>query len=183
MSEGARASSSAEIRGGEARDLDALVRIYNHYVETTHVTFDTEPFTAESRRPWLDGFAASGRHRLLVAELGGRVVGYASSRPFKEKAAYASSVETSVYLEPASTGRGLGGPLYRRLLALIEVEPGVHRAYAGIALPNAASIALHERLGFRLAGTYREVGFKLGRYWDVSWYERDVSGPGAGAAS
>lgn len=168
--------SAPTIRSARRPDLPALVRIYNHYVAHTWVTFDTEPFAVEERAPWFEGFAESGPHRLLVAEIDGEAGGYASSRPFAAKAAYASSVETTIYLDPARVGRGVGRPLYRALLDALEAEPGVHRAYAGIALPNDASVALHEKLGFAPAGTFREVGFKLGGYRDVRWYERDVSG-------
>lgn len=168
--------SAPSLRAAERSDLPALVRIYNHYVLTTWVTFDTQEFSVQERLPWFEGFAADGRHRLLVAEQRDRIVGYASSRPFAAKPAYASSVETTIYLDPAFVGRGFGEPLYAALLEVLRAEPGVHRAYGGIALPNKGSIALHERLGFRCAGTYREVGYKLGGYRDVSWYEKDVSG-------
>jgi phosphinothricin acetyltransferase len=167
------------VRPAEPRDLAELVRIYNHYVATTHITFDTQPFTVEGRRPWFEGFAASGPHRLLVAELDDRPIGYASSRPFAAKPAYHRSVETTIYLDPGFTGRGIGSRLYVALLDALGSEKDVHRAYAGIALPNPGSIALHERCGFAPAGTFREVGFKFGRYWDVRWYEKDVSGADA----
>jgi phosphinothricin acetyltransferase len=166
---------TAAIRTAERRDLPELVRIYNHYVLTTWVTFDTREFSVADRLPWFEAFAPTGPHRLLVAERDGRPIGYASSRPFAQKPAYASSVETTIYLDPAFVRQGLGEPLYTALLEVLQSEAGVHRAYGGIALPNPGSIALHERLGFRRAGTYREVGFKLGGYRDVSWYEKDVS--------
>jgi phosphinothricin acetyltransferase len=170
--------AAIEIRPARPEDLPALVRIYNHYVADTHITFDTEAFAVEARRPWLESFAATGPHRLLVAAAADGPVGYASSTRLRPKPAYARSVETTIYLTPDAVGRGLGRALYGHLLAELEAEPAVHRGYGGIALPNPASIALHERLGFTRLGTYREVGFKLGRYWDVCWYERDVSGAG-----
>lgn len=163
------------IRDGEERDLAELVRIYNHYVTTTHITFDTHAFSVDERHSWLERFAPAGPHRLLVAETAGRVTGYASSSPFRPKPAYDCSVETTIYLDPEMTGRGLGRRLYEELLTELQSEEGVHRAFGGVALPNPASIALHEGFGFRLAGTFREVGFKLGRYWDVSWYEKQLS--------
>jgi phosphinothricin acetyltransferase len=166
---------TAQIRSAEADDLPSLVRIYNHYVTTTHHTFDTEAVTVDQRRPWFDSFAASGPYRLLVAEHAGRPVGYASSRQFRAKPAYRPSVETTIYLDPEHAGRGVGPPLYEALLSVLVEEAEVHRAYAGIALPNASSIAIHERLGFRLVGTFREVGFKFDEYWNVSWYEKDLS--------
>jgi len=163
------------IRTSQEQDLPELVRIYNHYVTTTHITFDTRAFNLEQRRDWFDGFSVSGPHRLLVAELANRPVGYASSSPFRAKSAYDHSVETTVYLDPAFTGRGIGRALYKALLEALRAEECVHRAYGGIALPNPQSIALHERLGFHLVGIFREVGFKLGKYWDVSWYEKGLA--------
>lgn len=168
--------SESRVRPGEQHDLPALVAIYNHYVRSTHITFDTRPFTLDERQPWFAGFSRSGAHRLLVAEISGRVVGYASSGRFRGKPAYDRSVETTVYLDPDFVGRGIGERLYGSLLDALRSEKRVHRAYGGIALPNETSISLHERLGFVRVGTFREVGFKFGRYWDVSWYEKDVAG-------
>jgi len=132
-------------------------------------------FTPEARRAWFEGFSECGPHRLLVAETGSGLVGYASSSRFRPKPAYHTSVETTIYLDPDHLGQGLGARLYGALLEALGAEPGVHRAYGGVALPNPASIALHEAFGFRLVGTFREVGHKFGKFWDVSWYEKDIS--------
>lgn len=164
------------IRPAAANDLEGLVRIYNHYVVNTHITFDVTPFSVEQRRAWFDRFSGSGPHRLMVAEVDARPVGYASSGKFAAKPAYDRSVETTIYLAPAFVGRGIGHRLYGALLEALDATPGVHRAYGGVALPNPKSIALHERLGFKPAGTFHSVGFKLGRYWDVRWYERPLAG-------
>jgi len=167
------------IRPGEPGDLARVVDIYNYYVTETHFTFDMEPFAVGGRTQWFNQFSESGPHRLLVAEQDEAVVGYATSTMFKPKAAYRTSVETSVYLDHDQTGQGIGFALYSALLEILVDEPSVHRAYGGTALPNPESVALHERLGFKLVGTYREVGFKFDKYWDVSWFEKDVSGAGA----
>ena len=167
--------SETRIRPAEEEDLSELERIYNHYVTTTHITFDTKAFAPGQRRPWFEGFSESGPYRLLVAEAADQLVGYASSTRFRAKPAYDQSVETTVYLDPAFVGRGLGQQLYGSLLDAMRSEASVHRVYGGVALPNRASIALHERLGFGVVGTFREVGFKFGRYWDVTWYEKNVS--------
>ena len=163
------------IRPARAEDLPAIVEIVNHYICESHVSFDLEPHTAASREGWSAGFAERGPHRLLVAEDAGEVLGYAASQPFRAKAGYARSVETSIYLRPGAEGRGLGRQLYGALFAELDREP-VHRAYAGIALPNPASVALHTRLGFRSVGAMREVGFKFGRYWDVEFFEKALPG-------
>ena len=159
------------IRRASLDDLGALTAIYNHYVEHTAITFDLEPYTVEARRPWLEAFGSRGRHQLFVAEEGGRVLGWAGTRQFRERRAYDPSVETSVYLAPDATGRGLGTALYERLFAAIDGED-VHRAIAGITLPNDASVALHRRFGFTDVGAMREVGRKFGRFWDVLWMEK-----------
>ena len=163
------------IRPAETGDLNRLVEIYNHYITETHVTFDTNPFAVGERTQWFTQFSGTGPLRLLVTEIDGVIGGYASSSPFKPKPGYSTSVETSIYLDPGYVGQGLGRPLYGRLIEELRSEGSLHRAYGGVALPNPASIALHEQLGFVRVATYHEVGYKLGRFWDVSWYERDLS--------
>ena len=170
--------SDVELRPAEPSDLPALTAIYNHYVRETPITFDVEPFPVEARRPWLEGFAAEGPHQLFVAERGGDLLGYAGSMRFRPKAAYATSVETTVYMRVGSEGQGIGAALYARLFEALRGEE-LHRAYAGITLPNPASIRLHERFGFRPVGVFHEVGRKLGRYWDVAWYEKSLGGENA----
>jgi len=167
------------VRSAEVEDLPTIVEIYNHYVVTTPITFDVSPFTLEGRKPWFEQFAKTGPHRLLVLELAGAVTGYASSTRHRAKAAYDRSVETTIYLDPGHVGRGRGRSLYGALLGLLESEPQVHRAFAGITLPNTSSVGLHQRCGFEPIGVFGEIGFKFDRYWDVAWYERDVSGGAA----
>ncbi|MBT2479506.1 GNAT family N-acetyltransferase [Streptomyces sp. ISL-94] len=162
-----------QVRPGTEADLPTLTDVYNHYVRETAVTFDTAVFTPEQRRPWLHSYSEDGPHRLLVAWSSRRIAGYATSSRFRPKPAYASSVETSVYLAPHAVGRGIGTALYGALFAALAKEP-VHRAFAGIALPNEASIRLHERFGFRRIGDFTEAGWKFDRYWDVGWYEKPL---------
>jgi phosphinothricin acetyltransferase len=102
------------------------------------------------------------------------ILGYATSSAFRAKPAYATSVEVTVYVAPDAARRGVGTLLYEALFSALDSED-LHRAYAGIALPNEASVRLHERFGFRHVGTYREVGRKFGRYWDVAWYEKELT--------
>jgi phosphinothricin acetyltransferase len=166
------------IRPGCDADLEAITAIYNHYVQHTAITFDVEPYAVGERRAWLGQFrAGEGRHRLFVAEQDGRVVGYADSHPFRAKAAYDTSVESSIYLDPSAQRRGLGTRLYTALFDALAAED-VHVVMAGITLPNEASIALHARFGFRSCGVMREVGRKHGRYWDVEWFQRALGTPG-----
>lgn len=161
------------IRRGELRDLGALTGIYNRYVVESQATFDIEPFTTEQRRAWFDHYADTGRHQLFVAVDGDEVIGYATTSPLREKRAYEPSVEVTIYLAPGAGGRGTGSRLYKTLFDAIAGED-VHRAYAGIAMPNDASVALHERFGFRQRAYFSEQGRKLGRYWDVAWYEKEL---------
>jgi phosphinothricin acetyltransferase len=167
------ANSEVEVRPATANDLAALNDIYNQYVTEAHYTFDVEPMTMETRREWFTHYGTTGRHRLMVAVSEGRAIGYASNSSFRPKAAYETSVETTVYLAHESVGRGAGSRLYEVLFRHLERED-VHRAYAGIALPNPASIALHERFGFKRVAHFTEQGRKFGRYWDVAWYEKPI---------
>ncbi|MEV0905809.1 GNAT family N-acetyltransferase [Streptomyces hokutonensis] len=171
--------TEVQVRPGVESDLDALTDIYNHYVRETPITFDTAAFSPEERRPWLLSHPEDGPYRLKVAVDGTfqgnsqRILGYATSSPYRAKPAYSTSVEVTVYLAFDAGGRGIGTLLYKALFADLATED-VHRAYAGIAQPNEASTRLHERFGFRPVGTYREVGRKFGRYWDVAWYEKEL---------
>lgn len=166
--------ASVQVRVARAADLEALNDIYNHYVRESHVTFDLEPMTMGSRREWFSHYGTEGRHRLFVALRDDIVVGYASSSRFRPKPGYDTSVEASVYLAPDAIGRSIGSKLYFELFRSLEGED-VHRAYAGIALPNPSSIALHERFGFKRVAHFTEQGRKFGRYWDVAWYEKPVN--------
>ncbi|OLZ67825.1 GNAT family N-acetyltransferase [Streptomyces sp. IMTB 2501] len=167
--------TEVQVRAGIEGDLDALTAIYNHYVRETAITFDTAIFTPEERRPWLLSHPEDGPHRLMVATdaESQQILGYATSSPYRPKPAYTTSVEVSVYVAQDSGRRGIGTLLYDALFKALADED-VHRAYAGIAQPNAASERLHARFGFRHVGTYREVGRKFGRYWDVAWYEKEL---------
>ncbi|MFD3437563.1 GNAT family N-acetyltransferase [Streptomyces sp. NPDC058685] len=173
--------TEVQVRPGSEADLVALTELYNHYIRETAVTFDTAPFTPEQRRPWLRSHPEDGPHRLLVARdapnartsPGESLLGYATSSPLRPKPAYSTSVEVSVYCAPGASGRGIGTLLYTALFEALAGED-LHRAYAGIALPNEASVRLHDRFGFRHLGTYAEVGRKFDRYWDVAWYEKKL---------
>ena len=110
-------------------------------------------------------------HAWLVADIDGAVVGYAYGSPHRTRAAYASSCDVAVYVDPGHARRGIGRALYAVLLPLLG-RKGCHAAFAGIALPNEASVGLHEAMGFTPVGIYREVGWKLGAWRDVGWWQR-----------
>ena len=166
------------VRPATEDDLPALTDIYNHYIVTTPITFDLRPLTVDERRAWFVDHSHGGRHRLLVATEGtaggGQALGYATSSRFRPKAAYDTTVESSVYCRADVVGRGIGSALYRALFDVLKNED-INRIVAGVTLPNPASIALHERCGFRPVGTLSSVGRKFDRYWDVAWFERPLS--------
>ncbi len=166
---------SVTLRRVEQGDLQILTDIYNHYIRETPVTFDIEPRTAAQRQAWLDGFASAGRYQCFVAVKDGRAVGWASSHPYKDRAAYDTTVLSSIYLAPDATGQGLGRRLYGALFDALAGED-IHRVFGGIALPNEASVRLHCAFGFEQVGIYREIGRKFGRYWDVATYLRPFGG-------
>lgn len=158
------------IRAADNADAAAIAAIYRPFVETTRITFEeTPPDAAEICRRM-----SNRLHPWLVIELGGRVVGYASTSPMRDRAAYRWSVETGLYLESGAQGRGLGRTLLSAHLHTLERQ-GFVTAIAGISLPNAASVALHDKLGFALAGIERGVGFKLGEWVDVGRWQKDLA--------
>ncbi len=162
------------IRSGQIKDLPKLTEIYNYYIINTAITFDIEPFTVEQRKEsWFDTFSESGMYRLLVAECDGTVVGFATSGQFRNRAAYVTSVDTSIYLDSNYSGNGIGTLLYKTLFKELE-KMDIHRVYCGITLPNDASIALHTKFGFKEIGTYNEVGNKFEKYHDVMWLEKKM---------
>ncbi|GAB2932464.1 GNAT family N-acetyltransferase [Rhodococcus aerolatus] len=163
---------SATIRPATRADAPGCAAVYRPWVEGTAVSFEAvAPDAAEVARR-IDAARA-----WLVAEEAGTVLGYAYAGVFNARAAYDASVSTSVYLAPDARGRGLGGALYRTLLGGLPAL-GVHRAFAGVALPNPASEALHARVGFTPVGVFTEAGHKLGRWHDVAWFAHDLVGLG-----
>ena len=163
---------SLSVRAAAANDAPAINRIYNHYVRNTAITFDIEPWDTQRRKIWIDEFAdPENPYHAVVAELDGKIIGFAYNSRFRPRAAYRLSTETTVYTEPQSRVRGIGTALYQDLFKRIE-QTELHRAYAVIALPNPRSIAFHQKFGFSPIGTLHEVGRKFDRYVDVTWFEK-----------
>ena len=133
------------------------------------VSFELEPPTADEMTERIAEYGAS--HAWLIADVAGAVAGYAYGSSHRARAAYASSCDVAVYVDPAHGRRGIGRALYSELLPMLA-DKGFHAAFAGIALPNDASIGLHEAMGFTSVGVYREVGWKLGGWRDVGWWQR-----------
>jgi phosphinothricin acetyltransferase len=164
------------IRPAAPEDLPAVTDIYNHYVLHSTAVFAERPLSVTQRRGWFEQFALRGPHRLFVAEEAGRLLGYACSVPFLPAPAYRETVETTIFLTPGHTRRGLGTRLYGALFEALAGER-LHRAYAGVVPPNRASLTLHKRFGFRTVGLYREYALKWGRYHS-SWVLEKRLGPG-----
>lgn len=152
-------------------DLPGIVDILNDTAANSTASFDTRPTSVAERRDWFGSFAPTGPHRLLVARHGGRVLGYAGSRRYRDHEAFRETVEVSVGLDAGCRGQGLGTALYRVLFDRLADEP-VHVVLAGIALPNDASVALHRRFGFTEIGVFREYAVKNGQYISSVWMER-----------
>ncbi len=163
------------VRTARTTDAGGICTIYAPVVASTAISFELVPPTHAEVAERID--AANAAHAWLVAETDGAIVGYAYATSHRARAAYGYSVETSVYVHPDAHGRGIGSLLYAALFRELAAR-GFYHAYAGITLPNAASIALHKRTGFRRIGTFPRVGFKFGRWHDVSWWYRLLQ-PGA----
>ncbi len=165
-----RENESPMIRAATLDDASALVAIYNHFVDHTIVTFEEAPVSAADFARRMQAVMDAALP-YLVAERGGVVVGYACATRWKERSGYRHSVESTVYLAPDEAGHGLGTALYEALFARLT-SWGAHAVMGGIALPNEASVALHEKLGMRKVAHFEAVGLKFGRWIDVGYWQR-----------
>ena len=159
------------VRDATVEDAAACAGIYAPYVRDTVVSFEVEPPTAGGMTARIE--AALARHAWLVLEDDGRVVGYAYGGPFNPRAAYDWSTSVSVYTETGRRRTGAGRALYTALLDRLAAR-GFRTALAGVALPNEAIVGLHTAMGFEPVGTYRRIGWKLGRWHDVTWFQRPL---------
>ena len=161
--------SDLVIRAATRADAPGVQAIYAPMVEHTVISFEEVPPTIREMADRID--ATSANYPYLIAERYGVVLGYAYASRHRERAAYRSSVDVTVYIAEGARRSGTGRALYSKLLPILASR-GFHAAFAGIALPNPGSIALHERVGFTQVGIYREVGSKFGRWHDVGWWQR-----------
>ena len=166
-----------KLRQATLADAEAIAAIYAPIVQNTFISFETEPASPDEMRSRIA--KSLERHCWLVSEdEHQRVSGYAYASPFRDRAAYRWSVETTAYVREDCRGSGVGKRLYMALLPRL-LELGYYQVFAGIALPNPASVALHEAVGFRPVGIYRNVGFKLGGWHDVGWWQLELRRPSA----
>lgn len=163
-----------KFRLAKVEDALQILNVYRPYVTSTPITFEVE-------MPTLANFTDRISENLkkfpwLVCEIDNQIVGYAYAGTFKNRCAYAWSVETTVYIHENFHKRGIGKELYLKLFEIIR-QQGAVNIIAGITLPNAASVGLHEGLGFVKVAQFKDVGFKLGRWWDVGYWQLQLQKP------
>ena len=164
---------ATQIRLAHDTDVEAIAAIYRPVVETTAISFETVPPDREEMARRITETIRS--YPWLVCELGGHVAGYAYATRHRVRAAYQWSVDTSVYVDTKYRRCGVGRGLYVSLFGILSAQ-GFFNAYAGIALPNPASVALHESVGFKALGVYQRVGYKLGAWHDIGWWQVHLKG-------
>ncbi len=156
------------IRPVEKEDAQTICNIYNHYIENSIYTFDEEPVSVEVMQGRIDEITSY--LPWFVYQVSEKIVGYACANRWKTKSAYRYAVETTIYLSPGETGRGIGSRLYGELITSLKTCQ-MHCAIGIITIPNPASIALHERMGFEKVAHFKEVGWKFNQWIDVGYWE------------
>ena len=157
------------IRDALPGDAEEIARIYNYYIEKTIITFEEEAVSGDTIEGRMQDVRSS-RFPWFVAEQDGRLLGYSYACKWKERRSYRYSSEVTVYLGPGHVGKGIGTALYGKLLPAIKSRR-IHVAVGGIALPNEASVKLHEKMGFLKSAHFKEVGFKFNRWIDVGYWQ------------
>ncbi len=160
------------IRAATEADAESVLAIYAPIVRDTAISFEETPPSADEIAQRMRSILPTFPY--LVLEEDGEVLGYANGHVHRGRPAYRWSVETTIYVREDARGRGVGRALYGRLLEVLTRQ-GFHTAYAGIATPNPGSVAVHQAVGFRPLGVFPEVGFKHGRWHDVSWWYRPLN--------
>jgi L-amino acid N-acyltransferase YncA len=163
---------SIVIRPATSHDASGVARIYNHYVSTTIVTFEEDEVSSSEMARRIED-AATATLPWLVAERESKIVGYAYAAKWRGRPGYRFSTEVTVYVDPSYGRLGIGSRLYEELLARLKAQ-GIRVAIGGIALPNEASVALHEKCGFSKVAHFKGVGFKFNRWIDVGYWQRTL---------
>lgn len=163
-------NSNVRLRTVERTDAAAIAAIYNHYVNNSTITFEENVVEAEEIAGRIGDVLSRHLPWYLAVEQD-ITVGYAYATPWRSRSAYRFAVEVTVYVAQGHTGKGIGTLLYTALLDIVRKD-GFHTAIAGIALPNAQSVALHERLGFEKVAHFKQVGFKMDHWIDVGYWQR-----------
>ena len=158
------------IRSAETKDYPRIASIYNHYILHTHSTFEKEAVTSSEMGNRIERVQSHFKLPWLVIEEDEQTVGYAYATQWKPRSAYAQTTETSIYLHQDHFGKGYGTQLYKELIDQLG-QLNYHALIGGISLPNAASVKLHEALGFKGIGSFKEVGYKFDRWIDVGYWQ------------
>jgi L-amino acid N-acyltransferase YncA len=158
------------IRFVSPSDAIAIAEIYNYYISNTVITFEMEPVSPEGIASRIEKYSAIGPYLVYEEEDKGEVIAYAYLSRFRERKAYEHTVESTIYLRNGAGGKGIGFKLYSELLSRAGLR--YHTITAGIALPNDASIRLHEKCGFKKVGHFSEVGRKFGKWIDVGFWQK-----------
>lgn len=159
------------IRTATTNDATALVNIYNNYITDTTITFELNPITADEMAGRMEKIIPTGMY--IVYEEAGEILGYAYASTWRSRVAYKNSLETTVYLCDKAKGKGIGTKLYEELLIRMK-KNNIHVAIGCITVPNPASIALHEKLGFDKVGIFKEVGYKFDQWLDVGFWQKKI---------
>src|SRR3954465_12982744 len=160
-----------QIRIANEADAEAIIGIYGPYCDATTVSFELAAPTVEQMRERIR--RVLGSYPWIVAQIDGQVAGYVYASQHRERAAYRWAVDVAIYIAGNEHRRGIGRALYSALFSILR-EQGYFQAFAGITLPNPASVGLHERMGFRRCALFPGVGFKFGRWLDVGWWQLDL---------
>ena len=165
-------SKDIQLRMATIEDAERLLEIYTPYIKETAITFEYEVPSVREFEERIEKVLE--KFPYLVAVVQDRIVGYAYASPYKTRAAYQWSVETSIYIDREYQGNGIGSVLYTKLLEVLKMQ-NVRNVYACVALPNAESEALHKKFGFALVGRFHNVGYKLNEGHDTGWYEKHLA--------
>lgn len=160
------------VQHSSAADISSVTAIYNHYIEQSVATFEENVLSTAEVASRVEKVTDASLPWLVAKDP--QVIGYAYARPWHERSAYRFTVETSVYVAPKAQGRRIGTRLYETLLQELRTR-GLRTAIGGVSLPNPASVALHDRLGFAKVAHFRQVGFKFGEWIDVGYWQVELS--------
>ncbi|WP_432455054.1 MULTISPECIES: GNAT family N-acetyltransferase [unclassified Agarivorans] len=163
-----------EIRFGRQSDIAAITDIFNFYILNSYARFEERIFTLEDRQQWFEQFRADSKYQLYVACHENDILGFACSQQYRAIEAFDDTVEVTIYLLERAKGQRVGSLLYQRLFSELATQ-NVHRALSGIALPNAASIGLHQQFGFSQVGVFDQYAKKNGQYLSAMWLEKVFS--------
>jgi len=159
------------IRNVKISDAKAISDIYNYHVYNTIVTFDLEPTSVTQMEQTIS--RVTEKHPWFVVEENNEIVGYAYASYWKKRSAYNATVESSIYISEKHIGKGIGKDLYQHLLRTL-IQQNIHIIIGGISLPNKASVALHEKFGFKKVAHFKEVGFKFNKWIDVGYWQLTI---------